>query len=115
MQQSVLSVQQLTNILTSHRDNGHYTLIHSTTYIHNGLAYKLNHDPLSKRSSPIRKEIIDRFIEQLHAMLSHYDELFVLTYLYQKGCPLLIATNWLASYLPSFVVSSQQRHGMVSE
>lgn len=76
MQQPVLSLPQSINLLTSHRDNGHYTLIHSTTYIHNGLAYKLNHDPLSKRSSPIRKEIIDRFIEQLHAMLSHYDQLF---------------------------------------
>lgn len=76
MQQPVLSLPQPINLLTSHRDNGHYTLIHSTTYIHNGLAYKLNHDPLSNRSSPIRKEIIDRFIDQLHAMLSHYDELF---------------------------------------
>ncbi|MEX5723093.1 YagK/YfjJ domain-containing protein [Enterobacter cloacae] len=76
MQQSILSVQQSTNLLTSHRDNGHYTLIHSSTYLHDGLTYKLNHNPLSKRSSPIRKEIIDRFIDQLRAMLSHYNELY---------------------------------------
>lgn len=76
MQQSISSVQHPANLLTSHRDNGHYTLIHSSTYLHDGLTYELNHDPLSKRSSPIRKEIIDRFIDQLHAMLSHYDELF---------------------------------------
>ncbi|EEW1519417.1 TPA: inovirus-type Gp2 protein [Escherichia coli] len=76
MQQSSLSTQQPTNLLTSHRDNGHYTLIHSSTYLHDGLTYKLNHNPLSKRSSPIRKEIIDRFIDQLRAMLSHYNELY---------------------------------------
>ncbi|MEQ9900505.1 inovirus-type Gp2 protein [Pectobacterium punjabense] len=76
MQQSSLSVQQPTNLLTSHRDNGHYTLIHSSTYLHDNLTYQLNHNPLSKRSSPIRKEIIDRFIEQLRAMLSYYNELY---------------------------------------
>lgn len=76
MQQSSSSAQQPTNLLTSHRDNGHYTLIHSSTYLHDGLTYKLNHNPLSKRSSPIRKEIIDRFIDQLRAMLSHYNELY---------------------------------------
>lgn len=76
MQQSVLSVPQSSTLLTSHRDNGHYTLIHSSIYLHDGLTYKLNHNPLSKRSSPIRKEIIDRFIEQLRAMLSHYNEVY---------------------------------------
>jgi len=76
MQQSILSVQQSTNLLTSHRDNGHYTLIHSSTYLHDGLTYELNHNPLSKHSSPIRKEIIDRFIEQLRAMLSHYNKVY---------------------------------------
>lgn len=76
MQQSVLTEPQSGVTLTSHRDNGHYTLIHSSTYLHDGLTYTLNHNPLSKRSSPIRKEIIDRFIEQLRAMLSHYNEVY---------------------------------------
>ena len=76
MQQSVLSEPQSAVTLTSHRDNGHYTLIHSSTYLHDGLTYTLNHNPLSKHSSPIRKEIIDRFIEQLRAMLSHYNEVY---------------------------------------
>ena len=76
MQQSVLSLPQSINLLTSHRDNGHYTLIHSSTYLHDGLIYELNHNPISKRSSPIRKEIIDRFIEQLRAMLSHYNKVY---------------------------------------
>ncbi|WP_435926679.1 YagK/YfjJ domain-containing protein [Dryocola sp. BD613] len=76
MQQSISSVQHPANLFTSHRDNGHYTLIHSSTYLHDGLIYELNHDPLSKLSHPIRKEIIDRFIDQLQAMLTHYDELY---------------------------------------
>lgn len=76
MQQSVLSLPPSINLLTSHRDNGHYTLVHSSTYLHDGLTYELNHDPLSKLSHPIRKEIIDRFIDQLQAMLTHYDELY---------------------------------------
>lgn len=76
MQQSVLSEPQSAVTLASHRDNGHYTLIHSSTYLHDGLTYILNHNPLSKRSSSIRKEIIDRFIEQLRAMLSHYNEVY---------------------------------------
>lgn len=60
---------------TTHRDNGHYTLIHGQCFYHAGERYLLNYDSSQKKHSPIRKEIIVRFIDQLRAMLSHHNEL----------------------------------------
>lgn len=63
--------------ITHHRDSsGRYSLIHSPVYSHDGLQYRLNHDPDNKSSNPLRKEIIDTFIKQLRAMQSHYSEVY---------------------------------------
>ncbi|MGO5558246.1 YagK/YfjJ domain-containing protein [Klebsiella michiganensis] len=66
------SVQKITN----HRDDGRYSLIHSSEYVLDGLVYRLNYGPSKKGYHPIRKEIIDAFIKQLQAMQSHYSKIF---------------------------------------
>ncbi|WP_330982486.1 MULTISPECIES: YagK/YfjJ domain-containing protein [Enterobacterales] len=69
---SLFPIQKITN----HRDDGRYRLIHTSEYVFNGLVYRLNYDPSKKGQHPIRKEIIDAFIMQLHAMQSHYSKIF---------------------------------------
>jgi hypothetical protein len=77
MSQHVLSDFSTPERITHHRDsNGRYSLIHSSVYSHDGLIYRLNHDPNKKNSNPLRKEIIDTFIKQLRAIQSHYSEVF---------------------------------------
>lgn len=62
--------------ITNHRDDGRYSLIRTSEYMLDGLKYRLNYDPLKKGYHPIRKEIIDAFIKQIHAMQSHYSKVF---------------------------------------
>lgn len=62
--------------ITNHRDDGRYSLIHSSEYVLDGLIYRLNYDSMKKGYHPIRKEIIDAFIKQLQAMQSHYSKIF---------------------------------------
>ncbi len=66
------TVQKITN----HRDDGRYSLIHSSEYMLGGFVYRLNYDSMKKGYHPIRKEIIDAFIKQIHAMQSHYSKVF---------------------------------------
>lgn len=54
--------------ITSHRDDGRYSLIRTSEYMLDGLKYRLNYDPSKKGYHPIRKEIIDAFIKQIHAI-----------------------------------------------
>lgn len=66
------AVQKITN----HRDDGRYSLIHSSEYVLDGLVYRLDYDSMKKGYHPIRKEIIDAFIKQIHAMQSQYSKVF---------------------------------------
>jgi len=68
----IQSVQKITNC----RDDGRYSLIHTSEYVFEGLVYRLNYDPSKNGYHPIRKEIIDVFIKQLCAMQSHYSKVF---------------------------------------
>lgn len=62
--------------ITSHRDDGRYSLIHTSEYVLDGFVYRLNYDSSKKGYHPIRKEIIDAFIKQIQAMQSHYSKVF---------------------------------------
>ncbi|MEX5412679.1 inovirus-type Gp2 protein [Enterobacter ludwigii] len=62
--------------ITHHRDDGRYSLIHTSEYVFDGLVYRLNYDSSQRGYHPIRKEIIDAFIKQVHAMQSHYSKIF---------------------------------------
>lgn len=86
--------------ITSHRDDGRYRLIHTSEYIFEGLVYRLNYDPSKKGYHPIRKEIIDAFIKQLHAMQSHYSKIFAFRFdlSVPEGMPVL-ESNRLVSEL----------------
>jgi hypothetical protein len=63
--------------ITNHRDNGRYSLIHSSEYVLDGLVYRVNYDSMKKGYHPIRKAIIDALIKQIHAMQSHYSNVLV--------------------------------------
>jgi len=66
----------LNHAVTRHYDNGRYHLINSANYTFNDKEYLLNFKPDSKHYSPLRQEIMDRFITQLSAMQSHYSKVF---------------------------------------
>ncbi|MBA8155587.1 inovirus-type Gp2 protein [Escherichia coli] len=65
----------ISNAVTRHYDNGRYSLINSKEYICNDIVFELNYEK-DKNHSPIRKEIMDRFIDQICAMRTHYKKTF---------------------------------------